>query len=130
MLKIICLGLMAYLGVVLNLPVDGNIAEITKFHVTTTIKMRYAITTVETWVRNKYNHKREVFFDMFIPKEAFVSNFSMVINDKIYVAKVDIKEIAAQIYKESNNNAGLVEAKTPRENVEVKHVRILKINSK
>ena len=124
MLKIICLGLMAYLGVVLNLPVDGNIAEITKFHVKTTIKMRYAITTVETWVRNKYNHEREVFFDMFIPKEAFVSNFSMVINDKIYVAKVDIKEVAAQIYKESDNNAGLVEAKTPRENVEVKHVRI------
>ena len=124
MLKIICLGLMAYLGVVLTLPVDGNIAEIAKFYVTTTIKMRYAITTVETWVRNKYNHEREVFFDMFIPKEAFVSNFSMVINKKIYVAKVDIKEVAAQIYKESDNNAGLVEAKTPRENVEIKHVRI------
>ena len=86
--------------------------------------MRYAVTNVHTSVRNKYNEERDVFFDMFIPKEAFVSNFSMVINDKTYVAKVDIKEVATQIYKESETNAGLVEAETPKENVEVKHVSL------
>ena len=125
MLQIIGLGLLVSLGTVLALPVGGNNAEITKLHVVTKIQMRYAITNVQTSVRNKYNDDREVFFDMYIPKEAFVSNFSMVINDKIYVAKVDIKEVAAQIYNESDSNAGLVQAET-QENIDAKHVRIFK----
>ena len=125
MLQIIGLGLLVSLGTVSTLPVDGNNAEITKLHVVTKIQMRYAITNVQTSVRNKYNDDREVFFDMYIPKEAFVSNFSMVINDKTYVAKVDIKEVAAQIYNESDSNAGLVQAET-QENIDAKHVRIFK----
>ena len=54
MLQIIGLGLLVSLGAVLTLPVDENNAEITKFHVMTTIKMRYAITTVETWVQGRH----------------------------------------------------------------------------
>ena len=121
--QIIVLCIIAIFSLVQTFPYSNH-AEITKFHVITNIEMRYAVTNVHTSVRNKYNEEREVFFDMFIPKEAFVSNFSMVINDKTYVAKVDIKEVATQIYKESETNAGLVEAETPKENVEVKHVSL------
>ena len=76
-------------------------------------------------MKNPNSDSQDAFFDMYIPKEAFVSNFSMVINDKTYVAKVDIKEVAAQIYNESDSNAGLVQAET-QENIEAKHVRIKK----
>ena len=66
-------------------PLNEEKAEITKFHVITQIQLRYAITDVETHVRNRHNQAKDVFFDMFIPLEAFVSNFSMVIKDKTYL---------------------------------------------
>ena len=61
-------------------------AEITKFHVDTQIQFRYAVTNIETQIRNRHDEVKEVFFDMFIPQEAFVSNFSMVIKGKTYEA--------------------------------------------
>ena len=101
--------------------VDEN-AEITKFHVVSKIEMRYAITNVETMVRNRHNETREVLFDMYIPKEAFVSNFSMTIKGKTYTAIVDVKEKAIQTYQESEQNAGLVETESQPEFTEGKHV--------
>ena len=41
-------------------------AEITKFHVDTEIQFRYAITNIETQIRNRHNEVKEVFFDMII----------------------------------------------------------------
>ena len=101
--------------------VDEN-AEITKFHVVSKIEMRYAITNVETMVRNRHNETREVLFDMYIPKEAFVSNFSMTIKGKTYTAIVDVKEKATQTYQESEQNAGLVETESQPEFTVGKHV--------
>ena len=86
-------------------------AEITKFHVDSQIQLRYAITDVETQIRNRHFETQEIFFDMFIPLEAFVSNFSMVIKGKSYEAKVKTKEIAKQTYEESTSTSGLVESK-------------------
>ena len=71
---------------------------------------RYAITDVETEVKNPNSEVQEAFFDMFIPEEAFVSKFSMKIKDQIYFAKVEIKEKAKDLYVESNENAGLLES--------------------
>ena len=86
-------------------------AEITKFHVDTQIQLRYAITDVETQIRNRHIENKEIFFHMFIPLEAFVSNFSMVIKGKSYEAKVKTKELADQTYKESKSTSGLVKSK-------------------
>merc|ERR1711962_170365 len=88
-------------------------AEITKFHVDTQIQFRYAITNIETQIRNRHDEVKEVFFDMFIPQEAFVSNFSMVIKGKTYEAKVETKETAEQTYKKSTSTSGLVESIKP-----------------
>merc|ERR1711936_433849 len=85
-------------------------AEITKFHVNTQIQLRYAITNIETQIRNLHNEAKEVFFDMFIPQEAFVSNFSMVIKGKTYEAKVETKEVAEQTYEKSTSTSGLVKS--------------------
>jgi hypothetical protein len=88
-------------------------AEITKFHVDTQIQFRYAITNIEAQIRNRHDVVKEVFFDMFIPQEAFVSNFSMVIKGKTYEAKVETKEVAEQTYEKSTSTSGLVKSNKP-----------------
>jgi len=37
-------------------------AEVTKFHVDTQIQFRYAITNIETQIRNRHDEVKEVFF--------------------------------------------------------------------
>ena len=100
-------------------------AEMTKFHVNAQIQLRYAITDVEAEIRNLNRNTKEVFFDMFIPKEAFVSNFSMVINDKTYEANVETKENAEKIYKNSTSTSGLLQSNSLPEFTNGKKVRIL-----
>ena len=89
-----------------------NLPQITKFHVNTKIQMRYAITNIETKVKNNENEVKDVFFNMYIPKEAFVSNFSMIIMNKTYVAKVDTKENAKAIFENSTTTSGLIQSFT------------------
>merc|ERR1711962_687436 len=88
-------------------------AEITKFHVDTQIQFRYTITNIEAQIRNRHDEINEVFFDMFIPQEAFVSNFSMVIKGKTYEAKVETKEVAEQTYEKSTSTSGLIKSNKP-----------------
>ena len=90
-------------------------AKITRFHVNTTIHMRYAMTKVEMQVKNTASEASEVFFDMYIPKEAFVSNFSMEIKGQTYVAKVETKEVAKEIYDSSSTSSGLVQSQSEPE---------------
>ena len=90
-------------------------SQITKFHVNTNIQMRYAMTQVEMQVKNLASEASEVFFDMYIPQEAFVSNFSMDIKGQTYVAKVETKEEAKEIYDSSSSSSGLVQSQTEPE---------------
>ena len=79
---------------------NKDIAEITKFHVNSRIQLRYAITDVETQIRNRHSEPKEIIFDIYIPQEAFVSNFSMVIKDKTYQAKGQlISELFFGVFK-------------------------------
>ena len=103
-------------------------AEMTKFHVYTHIRLRYAVTNVKADIRNLNKDTREVFFDMIIPKEAFVSKFSMLINDKEYEAKVETKENAEKIYKNSTSTSGLLQSNSLPEFTDGKKVRITMIN--
>ena len=100
----------------------SNQAEITKFHVNAKVQMRYAITNIETKVKNSNNETSNVHFNMYIPKEAFVSNFSMVIKDKTYVAKVDTKENALQIFENSTTTSGIVQSFNDPKFKDGKHV--------
>ena len=97
-------------------------AEITKFHVDSQIQLRYAITDVETQIRNRHIENKEIFFHMFIPLEAFVSNFSMVMKGKSYEAKVKTKEIAKQTYEDSTSTSGLVQSNSLPEFTDGKQV--------
>merc|ERR1712141_414555 len=97
-------------------------AEIKKFHVNSKIQFRYAITDVETQMQNRHSEAKEVFFDIYIPKEAFVSNFTMNIKGKTYEAAVKTKEVAKQIYDESTDTSGLLQTTSPPEFTDGKQV--------
>ena len=99
-----------------------DIAEIRKFNVNSKIQLRYAITDIETRMQNRHNEAKEVFFDMYIPKEAFVSNFIMVIKGKTYQANVKTKEVAKQIYEDSTDTSGLLQTTTQPEFTDGKQV--------
>jgi len=101
---------------------DNDQAEIKKFHVNSRIQLRYAITNVETQMQNKHSEAKEVFFDMYIPKEAFVSNFTMTIKGKTYLATVETKEEAQNIYNESTDTSGLIQTTSQPEFTDGKQV--------
>ena len=84
--------------------------------------MRYAITDVEAQVQNIHVDNREVFFDMIIPKDAFVSNFYMIINGQTYQGKVKTKEVAKKIFTGSQVTSGLVESNDQPEFTDGKQV--------
>ena len=90
-------------------------AEITKFHVNSRIQLRYAITDVETQIKNRHFLPKEVFFDMYIPEEAFVSDFSMVIKDKTYQAKVEPKKVAEETFENSFSTSALLQSNSQPE---------------
>ena len=71
--------------------------------------MRYAVTEVETTMQNMKNESEEIIFDMYIPRQAFVSKFSMLIQNKTYEAQVKRKQNATDIFRSSNTNTGLLE---------------------
>jgi hypothetical protein len=75
--------------------------------------MRYAVTEVETTMKNTKNESEEIIFDMYIPRQAFVSKFSMLIKNKTgkttYEAKVEKRENATDIFNRSNTTTGLLE---------------------
>ena len=87
-----------------------NVPEIYDYSVTTKIQLRYAITEIDLKMRNMHPGTQEAVFDMTIPNEAFVSNFTMQkANEDVFVAMVKEKEEAKEIYEKSNTNAGLVQ---------------------
>ena len=86
------------------------------------IFIRYAITKVEAVVKNKNDFESEVFFDLFIPKSAFVSNFSMIVKGQEYVAKVETKEKAKETYENSDDISGLVQNQDRSDFKDTEHV--------
>nr|CBN81064.1 Inter-alpha-trypsin inhibitor heavy chain H3 [Dicentrarchus labrax] len=62
---------------------------------------------------NKANTSQEIFFEMELPKTAFITNFSMEIDGQVYVGEVKEKEKAKKEYEKavsSGQTAGLVKA--------------------
>ena len=121
---------MKYPTVYLKLPaiqpkplISKGEAQIKTFYVSANIQMRYAISDVEAEMQNIHSDAREVIFDMTIPKEAFVSKFSMVINGITYQATVKTKEAAKTIFANSGVTSGLIESNTQPEFIDGKQVK-------
>ncbi|XP_036389131.1 inter-alpha-trypsin inhibitor heavy chain H4-like isoform X2 [Megalops cyprinoides] len=87
--------------------------DIYSFLIKSEVSSRYAITVITSRVANRANESREVDFHVELPKNAFISKFTMTIDGKAYDGVVKKKEEAQQQYSRAvsrGQSAGLVSA--------------------
>ncbi|XP_067243589.1 inter-alpha-trypsin inhibitor heavy chain H3 [Chanodichthys erythropterus] len=87
--------------------------EVQSMRVDCKVASRFAYTVMTTKALNKANAPQEVFFEVDLPKTAFITNFSIEIEGRIFVSEVKEKERARQQYESavsSGQAAGLVKA--------------------
>uniref|UniRef100_A0AAY5K563 Inter-alpha-trypsin inhibitor heavy chain family member 6 n=1 Tax=Esox lucius TaxID=8010 RepID=A0AAY5K563_ESOLU len=87
---------------------------VTDYHVRCSVLSRYARTTVQSSVRNQLAVTKEAAFEVDLPSAAFISNFTITSNGKVYVALVKERGAARKIYdaaKKKGKTAGLVATK-------------------
>ncbi|XP_051532399.1 inter-alpha-trypsin inhibitor heavy chain H3 [Myxocyprinus asiaticus] len=87
--------------------------EVESMKVDCKVASRFSHTVMTTKALNAANVSKEVFFDVDLPKTAFITNFSIEIEGKIYVSEVKEKEKARHQYESavsSGQTAGLVKA--------------------
>merc|ERR1711963_1197128 len=115
------LSLVSTLSLVTSQPTpEGRDSEITKFHVTSKIQLRYASTEVLSHMSNPSSEVQEVTFEIRLPEKAFIHAFSMMVNGTEHVAKVEAKEEARETYdsaREVGIGAGLVTRDTEDTNL-------------
>ncbi|XP_042303200.1 inter-alpha-trypsin inhibitor heavy chain H6 [Sceloporus undulatus] len=74
---------------------------ISSFLIRSSIVSRYAFTRVWTVMSNPHTEAKEAIFDLDLPNSAFISNFTIIVNEKIYVAEVKEKHQAKKMYDEA-----------------------------
>ncbi|KAJ8400175.1 hypothetical protein AAFF_G00398690 [Aldrovandia affinis] len=87
--------------------------DIYSFHIKSTVSSRYAMTVITSRVANRANESREVLFHVELPKNAFISKFSMTMDGQVYNGVVKKKEEAQTQYHQAvsrGQSAGLVSA--------------------
>ncbi|XP_062271483.1 inter-alpha-trypsin inhibitor heavy chain H3-like [Scomber scombrus] len=89
---------------------DGKV-ELYSVTVDCTVTSRFAHTVMTSKALNKASAAQEIFFEVDLPKTAFITNFSMEIDGQEYVGEVKEKEKAKKQYEKavsSGQTAGLV----------------------
>uniref|UniRef100_A0A7N6BW82 Inter-alpha-trypsin inhibitor heavy chain family member 6 n=1 Tax=Anabas testudineus TaxID=64144 RepID=A0A7N6BW82_ANATE len=92
------------------------------YHVKCSVVSRYAVTTVQSSVWNQLPVIKEAAFEVDLPSSAFISNFTITSNGKVYVAQVKERATARKIYdaaKKQGKTAGLRETEKFRVAVSV-----------
>ncbi|XP_060109166.1 inter-alpha-trypsin inhibitor heavy chain H6 [Heteronotia binoei] len=74
---------------------------ISRFLVRSAIVSRYASTRVWMSMNNPHTEAKEAIFDLDLPSSAFISNFTITVNEKTYVAEVKEKHQAKKMYNEA-----------------------------
>ncbi|XP_040912921.1 inter-alpha-trypsin inhibitor heavy chain H5 [Toxotes jaculatrix] len=90
------------------------VLKVTDYHVRCSVVSRYAVTTVQSSVWNQLPIIKEAAFEVDLPSSAFISNFTITSNGKVYVAQVKERAAARKIYdaaKKQGKTAGLVATK-------------------
>ncbi|XP_020786637.2 inter-alpha-trypsin inhibitor heavy chain H3-like isoform X2 [Boleophthalmus pectinirostris] len=93
--------------------VSSQKVEVYSVTVDCTVTSRFAHTIMTSKARNMANSSQEIFFEVELPKTAFITNFSMEIDGKLYVGEVKEKEKAKKQYDKavsSGQTAGIVKA--------------------
>ncbi|XP_058487914.1 inter-alpha-trypsin inhibitor heavy chain H3-like [Solea solea] len=92
---------------------NEDTVEVHSVTVDCTVTSRFARTVMTSVALNKANASQEIFFEVELPKTAFITNFSMEIEGRVYVGDVKEKEKAKKQYEKavsSGRTAGLVKA--------------------
>uniref|UniRef100_A0A8C7TQD3 Inter-alpha-trypsin inhibitor heavy chain H3 n=1 Tax=Oncorhynchus mykiss TaxID=8022 RepID=A0A8C7TQD3_ONCMY len=87
--------------------------EVYSLKVDCKVASRFAHTVITSSALNKANSSQEVFFEVDLPKTAFITNFSMSIEGQTYTGEVKEKEKAKKQYQKAvstGQTAGLVKA--------------------
>ncbi|XP_043563787.1 inter-alpha-trypsin inhibitor heavy chain H3-like isoform X1 [Chiloscyllium plagiosum] len=91
----------------------GRDLEIYNMKIDSKVTSRFAHNMVISRVVNRANKSKEAFFEMDLPKTAFITNFSMTLDGVTYVGAVKEKEVAQHQYQQAvsqGQTAGLVKA--------------------
>eukprot|EP00076_Gallus_gallus_P046431 XP_414253.4 inter-alpha-trypsin inhibitor heavy chain H3 isoform X1 [Gallus gallus] len=94
-----------------DLVVNG--IEIYRMKIDSKVTSRFAHNVITSRAVNRGNVHKEVFFDVELPKTAFITNFSMTIDGITYPGNIKEKEAAKQQYEKAvsrGQTAGLVKA--------------------
>ncbi|XP_071016830.1 inter-alpha-trypsin inhibitor heavy chain H3-like [Oncorhynchus clarkii lewisi] len=92
---------------------DNAEVEVYSVKVDCKVASRFAHTVITSSALNKANSSQEVFFEVDLPKTAFITNFSMEIEGQTYTGEVKEKEKAKKQYQKAvstGQTAGLVKA--------------------
>uniref|UniRef100_G1MQX6 Inter-alpha-trypsin inhibitor heavy chain H3 n=1 Tax=Meleagris gallopavo TaxID=9103 RepID=G1MQX6_MELGA len=95
-----------------NIKVVNGI-EIYRMKIDSKVTSRFAHNVITSRAVNRGNAHKEVFFDVELPKTAFITNFSMTIDGITYPGNIKEKEAAKQQYEKAvskGQTAGLVKA--------------------
>jgi uncharacterized protein YegL len=87
--------------------------DIEFFEIVADINNNYAITEIQEKFVNPYDYAIDETFTFEIPAKAFISNFSLSIDNETYYAEIVSKDVGTEKYEEAKVNgtdAGLVEA--------------------
>ncbi|XP_061591156.1 inter-alpha-trypsin inhibitor heavy chain H5 isoform X2 [Cololabis saira] len=90
------------------------VLKVTDYHVKCSVVSRYAVTTIQSSVLNQLPVMKEAAFEVDLPASAFISNFTITSNGKVYVAEVKERAAARKMYdaaKKQGKTAGLVATK-------------------
>ncbi|KAM8930748.1 inter-alpha-trypsin inhibitor heavy chain H3-like [Pelodytes ibericus] len=91
----------------------ADIVEIYSVDIDSKVTSRFAHNVITTRAANHANDSKEVFFDVDLPKTAFITNFSMTIDGVTYDGVIKEKETAKKQYEKAvsrGQTAGLVKA--------------------
>ncbi|KAM9226952.1 inter-alpha-trypsin inhibitor heavy chain H3-like [Leptosomus discolor] len=94
-----------------DLVVNG--IEIYSMKIDSKVTSRFAHNVITSRAVNRGNVHKEVIFDVELPKTAFITNFSMTIDDVTYPGTIKEKEVAKKQYEKAvskGQTAGLVRA--------------------
>uniref|UniRef100_A0A8C2ZIF5 Inter-alpha-trypsin inhibitor heavy chain H3 n=1 Tax=Cyclopterus lumpus TaxID=8103 RepID=A0A8C2ZIF5_CYCLU len=92
---------------------ETEMVEVYSVKVDCTVTSRFAHTVTTSRALNKAKSSQEIFFEVQMPKTAFIVNFSMEIDGEVYVGAVKEKKKAKKQYEKavsSGQTAGLVKA--------------------
>ncbi|XP_063797400.1 inter-alpha-trypsin inhibitor heavy chain H3-like isoform X2 [Pseudophryne corroboree] len=87
--------------------------DIHSMHIQSKVTSRFARTLITTMMRNFLNSSQEAIFDVELPKTAFITNFSMTVDNVTTVGTVTRKEEAKRQYDKAvskGQSAGLVQS--------------------